>query len=278
MSNTNPSNPNQQLWEKGDFTAIAEAFMREPGAALVGTLGVTKAMRVLDVGCGDGTTALPLAERADEVLGVDIARNLVAAGNQRAAAAGLQNLRFEHGDASALEGLEDDSFDLTMSIFGAMFCPKPLAVASEMVRVTKPGGRVVMGNWIPNDPTSFVSDVLKISAAFTPPPREGFISPMLWGVEAEVRDRFVRAGVPADKIATERDTFVFTSSERGSDDWVALMRDFYGPTMNAYEAARASGREEELHRQLTELTHAHNRADAGGVQIRATYLRVTVSV
>jgi SAM-dependent methyltransferase len=177
-----------------------------------------------------------------------------------------------------LTTLVDDSFDLLMSIFGAMFCPKPSAVASEMVRVTKPGGRVVMGNWIPNDPTSFVSDVLKISAAFTPPPPEGFVSPMLWGVESQVQERFGRAGIPADKISTQKDTFVFTSARHSSDDWVHLMRDYYGPTMNAYDAARASGQEEELHRQLTELTHAHNRDDAGGVQIRATYLRVTVEV
>jgi SAM-dependent methyltransferase len=278
MSNTSGVNSNQQLWEKGDFTAIAEAFMREPGADLVASLGVTKTMRVLDLGCGDGTTALPLAERAGEVLGVDIARNLVDAGNERAATAGLQNLRFEHGDASALTGLADASFDLSMSIFGAMFCPKPFEVASEMVRVTKPGGRVIMGNWIPNDPTSFVSDILKISAAYTPPPPEGFVSPMLWGVESEVHDRFGRAGIPADKISTSKDEFVFTSARHSCDDWVRLMRDYYGPTMNAYEAARTVGKEDELHRQLTELTHAHNRDGAGGVQVRATYLRITIAV
>src|SRR6185369_15509923 len=106
---------------------------------------------------------------------------------------GLKRLKFEEGDASNLSGVPDRSFDLTISIFGAMFAPKPLDVAREMVRVTKPGGRIVMGNGIPNDPT-FVSQVLKISSAFTPPPPEGFISPMTWGVESHIIERFGKAG------------------------------------------------------------------------------------
>jgi SAM-dependent methyltransferase len=278
MTEPSSTNPNQQLWEKGDFTAIAEAFMREPGAALVESLGVTPDMRVLDLGCGDGTTALPLAQHGADVLGIDIARNLVDAGNARAQSAGLENLRFENGDASDLTGVPDNTFDLTISIFGAMFCPKPFDVAREMVRVTKPGGRIVMGNWIPDDPTSFVSDVLKISSTFAPPPPEGFISPMLWGVETNVLERFGSAGIAADRISIEQDTFQFTSSRRGPDDWVSIMRDHYGPTMNAYEAAIASGNEAELHRQLTDLTTTHNRASGKAIQIRATYLRVTVQV
>lgn len=272
------ANPNQQLWEKGDFTAIAEAFMREPGAALVDSLNINQQMKILDVGCGDGTTALPLAKQGAKVTGIDIARNLVDAGNARAASAGLNNLSFEHGDASALSNVEDNSFDLSISIFGAMFCPKPLDVAREMVRVTKPGGQVIMGNWIPNDPTSFVSDVLKISAAFTPPPPDGFVSPMLWGIEEEVVKRFGIAGIPADQITTNPDIFEFTSATHGPDDWVSMMRDYYGPTMNAYDAARASGNEAELHRQLAELTHSHNHAVGNGTRVRATYLRVTVDV
>ncbi|HSR08579.1 MAG TPA: class I SAM-dependent methyltransferase [Bryobacteraceae bacterium] len=167
----NPStavNPNKALWEKGDFTAIA-AFMRQSGEAVVQSLGVTAPLRVLDLGCGDGTTAVPLARAGAEVTGIDIARNLVEAGNKRAAAAGLGKLKFQEGDACHLEGVADRSFDLVVSIFGAMFAPKPFDVAKEMVRVTKPGGRIVMGNWIPGDPT-FVSQVLKISSAFTPPP------------------------------------------------------------------------------------------------------------
>src|SRR6201994_2332055 len=158
------TNPNKALWEKGDFTRIAQC-MRESGEALIGKLEITKGLKVLDLGCGDGTTALPAARLGADVLGVDIASNLVAAGNARAAAAGLDNLRFEEGDASALDGLDDDSFDLVVSIFGAMFAPRPLDVAKEMVRVTRPGGRIVMGNWIPGDPT-LVAQILKISAAY----------------------------------------------------------------------------------------------------------------
>src|SRR5215467_1091666 len=201
MTNTwaSTANPNQALWEKGDFTQIA-AFMRESGEVVAESLAITPQMKVLDLGCGDGTTALPLARLGAEVIGIDIARNLVDAGNKRAAAAGLRNLKFQEGDACNLEGVADHSFDLTLSVFGAMFAPKPFDVAKEMVRVTKSGGRIVMGNWIPNDPT-FVSQLLKISSAFTPPPPEGFISPMTWGVASHIVERFGQAGVPAEKIS-----------------------------------------------------------------------------
>src|SRR5277367_4211579 len=192
-------NPNKVLWEKGDFTRIASS-MRESGEALVGTLGIAKRLKVLDLGCGDGTTAVPAAKRGAEVLGVDIASNLVEAGNRRVKEMGLTNIRFEEGDASNLDGLRDDSFDLVVSIFGAMFAPKPFDVAKEMVRVTRPGGRIVMGNWIPGDPT-LVAQILKISSAYSPPPPEGFISPMTWGVESQVLERFAGAGVPRDNIS-----------------------------------------------------------------------------
>ena len=132
--------------------------------------------------------------------------NLVEAGNRRAAAEGLTNCRFQEGDASDLHDLQDDSFDLVVSIFGAMFAPKPFDVAKEMVRVTRPGGRIVMGNWIPNDPT-LVAQILKISGAYSPPPPEGFVSPMTWGVEANVIERFAGAGVPEASISFARDTY-----------------------------------------------------------------------
>ena len=138
-------NANKALWEKGDFTRLA-ACMRGSGAALVADIGVGPGMEVLDLGCGDGTTAIPAAEAGASVLGVDIASNLVAAGNARAAEMGLSNIRFEEGDASALTGQGNASFDLVVSIFGAMFAPRPGDVAREMVRVTRPGGRIVMGN------------------------------------------------------------------------------------------------------------------------------------
>ena len=203
-------NPNQALWEKGDFTRIAET-MRDSGEALVKDLDITNGLRVLDLGCGDGTTALPAARLGADVLGVDIARNLVAAGNQRAADAGLTNCRFQEGDASDLRDLEDATFDLTLSAFGAMFAPRPFDVAAEMVRVTRPGGRIVMGNWIPGDPT-LVAQILKISAAYSPPPPEGFVSPVTWGVENDVVERFGAAGIPAERIFCTRETWEFGNS------------------------------------------------------------------
>jgi ubiquinone/menaquinone biosynthesis C-methylase UbiE len=276
---TNPSpmaNPNKALWEKGDFTEIA-AFMRESGDAFAKSLGITPGMRVLDLGCGDGTTALPSARLGADVTGIDIARNLVEAGNHRAAAAGLTNVKFQEGDASNLQGVPDHSFDLTLTMFGAMFAPRPLDVAKEIVRVTKPGGRVVMGNWIAGDPT-FVSQLLKISASFLPPPPEGFISPVTWGVESSVIERFGQAGVSPEKITTAKDTWYFTSSNRSATEFMDLFGKFYGPTMNAVDAAEKSGRLEELRAQLTRLANAQNTGGDGGTNIPATFLRVTVHV
>jgi len=269
-------NPNKALWEKGDFTEIA-AFMRESGEAVVESIGVKPPLRALDLGCGDGTTAVPLARSGAEVVGIDIARNLVAAGKKRAAEAGLARLRFEEGVACKLEGVADDSFDLTLSVFGAMFAPKPFEVAKEMVRVTKPGGRIVMGNWIPGDPT-FVSQVLKISSAFTPPPPEGFVSPMTWGVEDHIVDRFAKAGVAKEKISMVKDTYHFVSAHKSPADFIDLFRRYYGPTMNAFEAAEKNGRTEELHGQLVELAKSQNRSSNGGTFIPATFMRVMVTV
>lgn len=266
-------NPNKALWEKGDFTRLA-ATMRESGEALVDAIGVSRGMRVLDLGCGDGTTAVPEAQRGADVLGVDIASNLVAAGARRAEALGLSNLRFQEGDASNLSGLADAQFDLVVSIFGAMFAPRPFDVAKEMVRVTKPGGRIVMGNWIPGDPT-LVAQILKISAAYSPPPPEGFISPVTWGVEANVVERFAAAGIPADRVSCVRDTYSF-NYPGAPEGLLDEFRKYYGPTMNAFEAAAKNGREQALHDELAALFAAQNKGGAGKTSIPATFLRVTV--
>jgi SAM-dependent methyltransferase len=268
-------NANQALWEKGDFTRIAQA-MRESGQELAKGLGITPGLKVLDLGCGDGTTALPMARLGADVLGVDIARNLVAAGNARVKDEGLSNCRFREGDATNLEQLEDASFDLVVSIFGAMFAPKPFDVAKEMVRVTRPGGRIVMGNWIPNDPT-MVAQILKISSAYTPPPPEGFISPMTWGVEANVIERFGAAGIALDKISFARDTYVFNF--RGTtSEYCDAFKNYYGPTMNAFEAAEKDGKADALRAELETLFASQNQAPSkDSTSIPATFLRVTVS-
>ena len=265
-------NANRELWEKGDFSRIA-ASMRESGEALVGDLGVTEGLKVLDLGCGDGTTAVPEAQLGADVLGVDIAANLVAAGNARAQELGLANCRFQEGDASDLSELGDESFDLVVSIFGAMFAPKPFDVAKEMVRVTKPGGRIVMGNWIPNDPT-LVAQILKISASYSPPPPEGFVSPMTWGVEDEVIARFTAAGVPEDRISFQQDTYTF-NYPGSPPELVAEFKSYYGPTMNAFAAAASDGREADLQAELEDLFNAQNTSDEA-TSIPATFLRVTV--
>ena len=267
-------NPNKALWEKGDFTKIA-ATMRESGELLVSKFNIKKGMEVLDLGCGDGTTAIPEAKLGANVLGVDIASNLVQAGNARVKNEGLENCRFMEGDASDLAAIPDNNFDLTVSIFGAMFAPKPFDVAKEMVRVTRPGGRIIMGNWIPNDPT-LVAQILRISSAYTPAPPAGFISPMLWGVEEEVINRFENAGIAADKISFERDNFTFKASFSPSE-FLDIFRKYYGPTMNAYEAAEKNGMAEKLHAELETLFIAQNQSkDKNSMDIPATYLRVTV--
>jgi SAM-dependent methyltransferase len=273
---TTSVSPNKALWEKGDFTRIAET-MRESGDGLVAGLGITKGLKVLDLGCGDGTTALPAARRGADVLGVDIARNLVAAGNKRASAEGLTNIRFQEGDASDLGDLADRSFDLVVSIFGAMFAPKPFDVAKQMVRVTRPGGRIVMGNWIPGDPT-LVAQILKISAAYSPPPPEGFVSPMMWGIESNVLERFGGAGIARENIAFTRSTYTF-EAPYSSNAFVATFRDYYGPTMNAFEAATKSGRAADLQTELEALFAAQNRSGApNATSIPATFLTVAVTV
>ncbi len=267
-------NANKALWEKGDFTRIAES-MRESGEALVKELGITSGLDVLDLGCGDGTTALPAARLGANVLGVDIASNLVEAGKARARHLGLANCRFQEGDASDLRELEDGRFDLVLSVFGAMFAPKPFEVAKEAVRVTRPGGRIVMGNWIPGDPT-LVAQILRISSSYSPPPPEGFVSPMTWGTEDNVIERFTSAGVPREKISFQPATYTFDFPGPPSD-LLAEFRTYYGPTMNAFEAAAADGKEAALQAELEAVfNEANTSPDRGATSIPATYLRVTV--
>jgi len=269
-------NPNKALWEKGDFTRIAQS-MRESGEALAQGLGITRGLKVLDLGCGDGTTAVPLAKLGAHVLGVDIARNLVEAGNKRAREHGLTNCSFQEGDASNLHGLNDQSFDLVVSIFGAMFAPRPFDVAKEMARVTKPGGRIVMGNWIPDDPT-LVAQLLKISSAYSPPPPEGFISPMTWGIENNVVERFAGAGVPRERISFAKDTYTFKHPGPPAE-LVEAFRNYYGPTMNAFEAAEKNDRAAELLVELENLFNTQNKSPTrDATSIPATFLRVTVAM
>lgn len=273
---TQASNPNQALWEKGDFTRLAQT-MRRSGDDFAASLDIAPHFNVLDLGCGDGTTALPIARRAAGVLGVDIARNLVEAGNRRITQEGLKNCRIQHGDACDLAGVPDASFDLVVSMFGAMFAPRPVDVARAMVRVAKPGGRIVMGNWIPGDPT-LVAQILRISGQYAPPPPAGFVSPILWGVPEEVRSRFGAAGIAPERIETRRDTYRF-EFDGEPEGFLSVFRDYYGPTMNAYAAADGAGQAQTLHEELSALFRAQNRSsDPARAVFDATFLRVTVSL
>ena len=276
METTQVVNPNKALWEKGDFTRIA-ATMRESGEKLVKQFNIEKGMKVLDVGCGDGTTAIPMAKLGAQVRGVDIARNLVKAGNERVRKEGLTNCTFEEGDAVSLSQVEDESFDLVVSIFGVMFAPRPMDVAKELVRVTKRRGRIIMGNWIPGDPT-LVAQILKVSSAYTPPPPEGFVSPMTWGVESNVIERFGNAGIAKENISFKRETFTF-KTKISPAEFVSLFRDYYGPTMNAFEAAQKNGKAEQLQHELVSLFESQNKPGSNGaMSIDATFLLVTVTV
>ena len=269
-------NPNKALWEKGDFTRIAST-MRESGENLVLQFSIAKGMKVLDVGCGDGTTAIPMARLGAEVTGVDIARNLVKAGNARVKNEGVANCTFQEGDVMNLVDFEDESFDLVVSIFGVMFAPRPMDVAKELVRVTKTAGRIIMGNWIPGNPT-LVAQILKVSSAYTPPPPEGFISPMLWGVESHVIERFANAGVSKQNISFKRETFTFNTTSSPAE-FVDLFREYYGPTMNAFEAAEKSGKAQQLQDELVTLFESHNgTGNKNTTSIPATFLLVTVSI
>src|ERR671919_419832 len=180
---------------------------------------------------------------------------------------------WEKGDFTRIAESMRDSCDLVISIFGAMFAPRPFDVAKELVRVTRPGGRIVMGNWIPNDPT-LVAQILKISSSYTPPPPEGFVSPVTWGIESNVIERFAAAGVPKDNISFVRDTFTFNFPGTPSA-FVDVFRKYYGPTMNAFEAAEKQGRAAELQKQLEDLFNSQNKSQ-DGTFIPATFLRVTV--
>jgi len=270
-------NPNKALWEKGDFTQIAQTIRRSE-EDVVRHAGVTAGMHVLDVGCGDGSTALPAARLGAEVLGVDISSYLVAAGNRRAAEAGLSaTCRFVEGDACELAGIGDRRFDLVISLFGAMFAPKPLDVARALVRVTRPGGRILMGNWIPGDPT-LVAQTLKIVAAYLPPPPEGFVSPMAWGLPANVIDRFGAAGIAEPAIHCERATLVI-DFDGSPAQYVDINRRCYAPLMNAFEAAVRDGREPALYGELLQLVQSQNQSrDPAKTSIPATFLKVTVQV
>jgi SAM-dependent methyltransferase len=251
------------MWMAGDYGHFARYL--EPGAMeFFAGLGIVPGERVLDVACGAGQLALPAARAGAEVTGVDIASNLVAQAQARAQAEGL-SIRFEEADAEELP-YDDASFDLVFSLIGAMFAPQPERVAAELVRVCRPGGRIVMGNWTPD---GFVGKMFKMHAAHVPPP-PGMPPPVLWGREEPVRERLAD-GVAELRVARRSYPLKFPFPPA---DVVEFFRTFYGPSNRAFAALDPAG-QDALRRDLEALWSTHNAARDGGTAVEADYLEVS---
>ena len=252
-------------WSAGDFGRIATSY--ETGAAdFIARLGIKPGQRVLDVACGTGNLAIPAAKAGAQVAGVDIASNLIEQARQRADALNL-SIRFEEGDAEALP-YENGSFDLVVSMFGAMFAPRPEVVASELARVTRAGGTIAMANWKPG---SFIGQMFKAIGALVPPPSI-MPSPLLWGDEVRVRERF---GTQVAGLAMQPRTIAFHFEELAPAEVVAFWREYYGPTQRAFEALAGDAQKQAaLRLALEQLWTEHNRARDGGTVVESEYLEV----
>jgi SAM-dependent methyltransferase len=248
-------------WMAGDFDKIAQVY--EPGAAeFVERLALAPGARVLDVACGSGNLSLPAARAGALVTGLDIAPNLIETARRRARASGLE-VAFDEGDAEQMP-YGDASFDLVVTMFGAMFAPRPERAAAELLRVCRPGGRVAMANWTP---AGFIGRMFKTTAAHVAPPN--IPSPLLWGDEAIVRERL---GSAAAEIQLTRRMISFRLPMR-PEQTVDYFREWYGPTLRAFAALDEDG-QAALGRDLTRLWSEHNRATDGTTHVEAEYLEV----
>lgn len=249
-------------WMAGDFGVIAKQS-EPPGREFVSRLGIGPAMRVLDVACGTGNTALAEARAGAEVIGVDIADNLIDQARARALAEGL-TIKFEVGDAEDLR-FEDDSFDAVVTMFGAMFAPRPEVVVSEFKRVCKSGGLIAMANWTPQ---SFAAQMFKLNAKHVPPP-PGLLPPVLWGDEETVRQRFSDgiADLKMDRITVN---FQF---DMPPADVVELFETYFGPTQVAFSKLDEAG-QAALRQDMTELYTSKNLATDGTTDVEMEYLEV----
>lgn len=249
-------------WMAGDFSQIAKSYA--PGAEeFIARLELTPGTCVLDVACGTGNLALPAARAGAAVTGADIAPNLLEAARRRAQAEGL-TIQFDEGDAEQLP-YQDASFDVVMSMFGAMFAPRPERVAAELMRVCRPGGRLAMANWTRE---GFIGLMFKTTTTHVPPPA-GMPSPVLWGDEATIRERLCEAG---SDIRLNRRLISFRFPFDAAEV-VEFWRVYYGPTQRAFEALTADG-QAALRRDLERLWSEHNRATDGTTQVESEYLEV----
>lgn len=252
-------------WISGDFGQIAK-FYEDEAEAFVRRLGLKPGSKVLDVACGTGNLALPAARLGADVTGVDIAPNLVEQARANAAREGLK-AQFDEGDAEALS-YGDASFDAVITMFGVMFAPRPELVASELLRVTKPGGLIAMANWTP---TGFIGQMFKAVGAVLPPP-PGMTSPVLWGLDEKVRERL---GEGVSKIETTRRllTFAFPFSP---EEVVEHFRVYYGPTNKAF-GALDEAKQAALRKDLEDLWTKNNTATDGTTSVEAEYLEVVAT-
>lgn len=251
-------------WSAGDFGQIARAYL--PGAAeFVERLDLQAGEKVLDVACGAGSTAIPAARAGAEVVGIDIAPNLIEQARANAEVDGV-SCRFEEGDAEAL-GFEDESFDTIITMFGAMFAPRPEKVSEELVRVTRSGGRIVMANWVP---AGFVGQMFKIGATHVPPP-PNMPPPVLWGDEETVRARLTN-GIAGLEFNRRLITFNFSFPPA---EVVEHFRRYFGPTQKAFDALESDAdKQAALRRELENHWMQHNQATDGTTRVQSEYLEV----
>jgi SAM-dependent methyltransferase len=252
-------------WMAGDFGEIAKS-VDSHAHEFIARCGITRGERVLDVACGTGNAALHAARVGANVTGVDFASNLVAQARVRA---GREEIRaqFDVGDAEALP-YPDASFDFVVSMYGAMFAPRPDVVASELLRVCRPGGRVAMANWTP---TSFTGQMFKVSATHVPPPA-GIPAPVLWGDETAVKERF-RSGAASLRMQRVPVTMSFPFSV---PDTVEHFRKYFGPTQRAFASLDPHG-QAALRRDLEATWERHNRNGNGTTEVASEYLEVVVT-
>ncbi len=253
-------------WTSGDFGRIAKGYER--GAAeFIARLGLEPGERVLDVACGTGNLAVPAARVGASVTGVDIAPNLVAQAKARAAADGL-SISFEVGDAERLR-YEDGAFETVVTMFGAMFAPRPERTTAELLRVTRPGGRIAMANWTPS---GFIGDMLRATVRYVPAPA-GLPSPLQWGAEDHVQ---ARLGPGSASLTLTRRLITF-EYPFGPEQVVNLFRLWYGPTLRAFAALDEPTRDK-FRVELEELWAEHNRAQDGSTRVQSEYLEVIAVV
>lgn len=250
------------VWSAGDFGQIAKYYVND-AADFIKRLNLKPGMTVLDVACGTGNLAIPAARTGASVTGVDIAPNSVEQARQNAKAEGL-NAKFDEGDAEALP-YADASFDAVVTMFGAMFAPRPELVARELKRVCRPGGFIAMANWTPS---GFIGQMFKITSTHVPPP-PGMPAPVLWGVEETVRE-CLGEGISKLDTQLQKVTWVFPFSPA---EVVEHFRLYYGPAQKALGSLDEE-KGAALRKDLEGLFTSHNEATDGTTRVEAEYLEV----